>query len=400
MEVDGIALYLFLDESASAKLYCDNNTIKNNTIVNTYKGGSGQAGIYIDSFTNTTILNNNMINCGLFLEKDELNAYLSNRITNNKVNNKPLIYKTNEEYLESTDFSNAGQIILINSNHSVISNLDLSNATVGISLYYCKNLTIYNNTASKGFVGFLLYNSNENNISTNIANDNSWCGILLDSSSSNNITNNDFRRNPSCIVEIDCSGNKKTNNKCDPTDGVPIPGDDDDDDDEPPIITGYNNQNDKKNYEWYKRNENMKIFLETYKKNSKSQNNKKSKDDFCVLKIWSERWDGRTDSWAGRDGKNWDEYKIKWIEKGWYVKYLVINGECDKTGNHFLYKNFNQDFISYPSDLPDTMESLWSRIKNERLSKEQIQQKFNEISERINLCETDRARFNPHYKDP
>jgi len=115
------------------------------------------------------------------------------------------------------------------------------------------------------------------------------------------------------------------------------------------------------------------------------------------MKIWSERWDGITDMSAGRNGKNWDEYRIKWTENGWYIEHIAINGECDKTGDPFLYRNLKQDFISYPNDLPNMMKSLWYAFYEENLSQEQLQIKIDEISERINICEKNKARLNPYY---
>jgi len=154
------------------------------------------------------------------------------------------------------------------------------------------------------------------------------------------------------------------------------------------------------NNEWHKRIKTMNELLGKFKKDTHKQANiniKSNEDDFCILKIWSERWDGITDKSAGRNGNNWDEYKIKWTENGWYIKHISINGECDKTGEPYLYKNLRQDFISYPIDLPNIMESLWESVKDDNLPKEQLQHKLNEISERINLCEMDRASVHPYY---
>lgn len=144
----------------------------------------------------------------------------------------------------------------------------------------------------------------------------------------------------------------------------------------------------------------MKDLLEHLFKNPENRelnDNKSNENEFCIMKIWSERWDERTDKSAGRDGKNWDEYRIKWIEEGWYIEHIAINGECDKTGEPFLYQNLRQDFISYPNDLSSTMESLWYSVKEDKLTKAQLQAKLDEISERINLCEMDKARLNPKY---
>ena len=71
-----------------------------------------------------------------------------------------------------------------------------------------------------------------------------------------------------------------------------------------------------------------------------------SLDEEYVLKIFSERWDGKTGKGAERKGSNWDEYEIKRIKTGWYIKHIAINGECDKSGEPILYRNLRQDSVS------------------------------------------------------
>lgn len=74
-----------------------------------------------------------------------------------------------------------------------------------------------------------------------------------------------------------------------------------------------------------------------------------------------------------------------------------IKTQTHENGEPFLYRNLRQDFILYPNDLPITMVSLWQSVKDERLIKEQLKHKLDEISKRINLCEMDRARIQPYY---
>ncbi|KKL94059.1 hypothetical protein LCGC14_1868490, partial [marine sediment metagenome] len=83
---------------------------------------------------------------------------------------------------------------------------------------------------------------------------------------------------------------------------------------------------------------------------------------FCILRIFSERWDGITGKGAERSSSNWDEYKIKRVKSGWYIEHIVINGECDKSGEPFLFKNLRQDFISYPHNLPIIIGTLAGMI--------------------------------------
>ena len=122
-----------------------------------------------------------------------------------------------------------------------------------------------------------------------------------------------------------------------------------------------------------------------------------SLNEDCVLKIFSERWDGETGKGAERKGTNWDEYKIKRIKKGWYIEHIVINGECDKSGEPYLYQNLRQDYISYPQDLPIFMESLWETVKTEKLNQKQLQRELDKFSKWINECEMNKPHFLSYY---
>lgn len=122
-----------------------------------------------------------------------------------------------------------------------------------------------------------------------------------------------------------------------------------------------------------------------------------SLNEECIMKIFSERWDGATGKNAGRNGANWDEYKIKRIKTGWNIKHIAINGDCDKSGEPFLYQNLRQDFISYPYDLPIIMESLWELVENEKLNHEQLQHELDKISNWISECEMNKPHFLSKY---
>jgi parallel beta-helix repeat protein len=136
-------------------------------------------------FSSNNTLSGNLMNyCGIFLE-GSLVEMASHSIDNtNLVNNKPVYYYTNQIGLGASSFTDAGQIILIDCNNSIISGLNLSNGTTGIHLGY----------------------SNNNTLSGNIINNNAY-GILLDSNSKNNkIFLNNFTNN-----EIDAEDNGLNN---------------------------------------------------------------------------------------------------------------------------------------------------------------------------------------------
>lgn len=81
-----------------------------------------------------------------------------------------------------------------------------------------------------------------------------------------------------------------------------------------------------------------------------------------------------------------DNYKIKRTKDGWEVAFLN-GGKCDKSGRPYLFKNLEHDGIEYPSSLGQRMKWLWERAKEDGLSKEQVQQEFNELAEWISQIE-------------
>ena len=164
----------------------NNNNISGNTAsYNFYYG------IYLEDGSANTLSGNSMNECGLRL----LGSYevlCSHHIDNtNLVNGKPLYYYTNEVDLDPSNFTNAGQVILVNCNDSSILNLNTSYSTIGISLYYCNNNNISGNTANNNVdYGIYLYDSNDNTISGNTVIHNLDAGIHLSWSDNNTISGN------------------------------------------------------------------------------------------------------------------------------------------------------------------------------------------------------------------
>ncbi len=139
----------------------------NNRILGNIMNNNDWSGITL-SGGNNTISGNIMNECGLTIS-GSLEELGSHDIDNtNLVNGKPLYYYINEVNLRPNDFTNAGQVILINCNDSLISDLDTSYYTSGVSLYYCNNNEITGNTVNnKSGTGIYLYRSNDNVISEN-----------------------------------------------------------------------------------------------------------------------------------------------------------------------------------------------------------------------------------------
>ena len=190
----------------------DYNTISGNTVNNNYWGinlpnsdynvisgntanNNSESGIFLYSGANNIISGNIMIECGLqvssrFMNPPNLGDLTSNNIdSTNLVNGKPLYYYTNEINLGTNNFTNAGQVFLINCDDCLISNLNTSYCSSGIALYYCNNNNLSGNTASNNEYGIYLMNCDGNDVSGNTVNKN-FGGIYLECSDNNDITGN------------------------------------------------------------------------------------------------------------------------------------------------------------------------------------------------------------------
>ena len=212
---------------------CKNNTISNCKI------GDNDVGLFLQNSVNHTISGNLLDDCGIEFFYSSIDNLISHEIdTMNQINTGILYYYTDAISLRSQNFTNAGQVVLVNCNDSIISDLNISHTNTGISLFYCNNNTIYKNFAEKNHgYGIKLDHSYYNNVSENSANENSedgiflglsdynvisknranknsYHGIQLRISNYNNITNNILLGNSKCIDEFDCEGNYFNNNNC------------------------------------------------------------------------------------------------------------------------------------------------------------------------------------------
>ncbi len=174
------------------------------------------SGICISYCTNITLSGNQLSKSGLFLE-GSTNIYTMNSHNieiDNTINGNSIYYYVNRFNLNSNDFLNPGQIILVNCNHSIIDHQELTLTTIGILLYSCKNITISDITIlnSKKF-GVELINSNYNNISKNSLSNNNY-GIRLENSKYNQIKNNTISEcNYGITLIVGCNYNNLTSNK-------------------------------------------------------------------------------------------------------------------------------------------------------------------------------------------
>ncbi len=189
----------------------------NNNITGNILNSNQQHGIILEVSSNNTLSSNNLNSCGVFIEYGGNIDHFSHTIDiSNKVNNKILYYYINKTNLGISNFSNAGQIILVNCNDSLISNLNISHGSVGLSLNFCNNITVFNITALYNKVyGITLYESEDNNITRNVVNFNKE-GLTLCASDNNNLSGNVANYNDKygihlfACVNITLTGNNMT----------------------------------------------------------------------------------------------------------------------------------------------------------------------------------------------
>jgi parallel beta-helix repeat protein len=147
--------------------------IKNNTFQ------TSEYGIYLRNTMFTTIQDNTLFGCGLWVEGSDDRNYFSHTVdSSNHVNNKIMYFYTNQTNLNPSNFTNAGQIILINCSGSTIQDCDVSNASVGIVLYLGSNNSFNRIRASDNTVaGFFAQSSSYNRIDSCIFNGNGNFGM-------------------------------------------------------------------------------------------------------------------------------------------------------------------------------------------------------------------------------
>jgi parallel beta-helix repeat protein len=178
----------------------DNNNFTGNKVFNN--------GVGLDLFSSisSTILDNIFINDGLQVQ----NSY-KNKITNNIVNEKPLIYLEEESDI-IIDFD-TGQIVIVNCNNITIKYQTIYNVTSGILLWQTNNSLISENVLySNNYDGILLHSSSNNIIKGNKLTD-SENGICLEySGNDNKIIDNQISNNGYGVHLIHSTGNTNISN--------------------------------------------------------------------------------------------------------------------------------------------------------------------------------------------
>ncbi len=183
----------------------NNNVLGNKIIRKTNEKGGG---IWLEKSSNNTIKNNNFTNAGIFIFGDKINHF-TQKIKNNKVNNKQLLYLKNQNNIKIPN--NSSNIILVNCSNITLKDRNATNVEAAVSLAFCSNIKIINSNFSHSNGGIsLVYSNNcliQNNSITNVGD-----GIKFRYSNENIIENNQIKANRLGIEVIKSNNNLFTKN--------------------------------------------------------------------------------------------------------------------------------------------------------------------------------------------
>lgn len=154
------------------------------------------AGIYLWLSSDNKIQDNELQNNGLFMIGIDVDDCLQDDVTDNTVNDKPLIYWQNEQ--EKIVPSGAGQIVLVDCEEIEIADQVLDKTVDGIITCFSSDIDIHDNFIMNNlFSGIWVWFSDHVNIETNLIADNLDGGIYFEESPDltidyNTIRNNDY----------------------------------------------------------------------------------------------------------------------------------------------------------------------------------------------------------------
>ncbi len=217
--VGNTTLYFVLENShfynATDGIYLYN--VQNAIIKDNNCSYNTRSGIYVSNSHDNTFYGNVMYGNGLYLTGDKLTFTSQYIPANNSVNGKPVEY-----YAEDTNVnvnSNAGEVIIAESDTVTISSLDISNSTVGVVIAYStdikledshitnmylngvyvmqsSNVTLYNNEIARNGKNGVYFSHvtgsflNRNNCSYNV-----YSGVYLSYSSGNTLNGDKYFNN-------------------------------------------------------------------------------------------------------------------------------------------------------------------------------------------------------------
>ncbi|NTV10772.1 MAG: hypothetical protein HGA47_08345 [Zoogloea sp.] len=87
-------------------------------------------------------------------------------------------------------------------------------------------------------------------------------------------------------------------------------------------------------------------------------------------------------------------YSLRKTSDGWHLAHIAINGDCKPDGSEFFYRNFDQNYINFPSGFGLFLNHVWSQLDAKEISNGEAQSKLQELAEWVSLCE----RNQPNWK--
>ena len=151
---------------------------------------------------NNSIEDNTFFSNGIRLS-GSISEWTSHRITNNTVDDKPILYVTNRVNLSILSES-LGQLILANCTACIVKNCSIGGGDIGILLGHSSFCVLKNNSISQSTYAIYLTHSTNSTISFNSLSNNQY-GLSILHGTHNKIRNNNFENNTKIGCEICCS---------------------------------------------------------------------------------------------------------------------------------------------------------------------------------------------------
>ncbi|PVX24685.1 MAG: hypothetical protein CW691_06830 [Candidatus Bathyarchaeum sp.] len=189
-----------IDNSNSMRLEssCD-NIIEDNQLKNCFDG------IILKSSGNSKLKNNTIVNANnqFGVSGHTLSDYMNMIDSSNTIDNKPIYYWTNTA--NKVVPSDAAYIGLVNCTNITVQNVNITKNNQAILLVHTEQSTITDNQLVNNKIGISLYSAANNIIINNNITASSSNGITVSESNNNNITQNRITNNKNAGISLDDS---------------------------------------------------------------------------------------------------------------------------------------------------------------------------------------------------
>ncbi|UCG89908.1 MAG: right-handed parallel beta-helix repeat-containing protein [Candidatus Heimdallarchaeota archaeon] len=188
-DVEITSVSLSADSAGITAVLCSDLDIHDNHITD-----NTAAGIYLWLSSDNKIRANELHNNGLFMIGLEVDDCFQDEVTDNTVNDKPLVYWQSEE--GKTVPSGAGQIVLVDCDEIEIKDQVLEKTADGILTCFSSDINIHDNFIINNiFPGIFVWFSKRVDISANLIADNKDSGVYIEDSPDLSIEGNTIRNN-------------------------------------------------------------------------------------------------------------------------------------------------------------------------------------------------------------